>query len=81
MVKVVFAQAMEPFTQGVKTTEVEANSYRIALAKLREKFPNLSQQVFEEYAVAIDDVIIQEPLLEALKPNRELVFIPKIVAG
>jgi len=81
VVKVIFAAEMEKYTHGVQGTELEANDYRHACRLLAAQFPLLNDDVFARFGVAIDDVLIQEPLLETLTPNSELIFIPKIAAG
>lgn len=81
MIKVTFAAQMENYTGGVKEIEIDAKDYRQACQVLSARYPRLTEEVFAAFAVAIDDVLIQEPLLEALNPNSELIFIPRIMAG
>lgn len=80
MPKVIFAAEMRSLT-GLEDTQIEATSYRSALRELKQKFPELTDKTFEKFAVAIDSIVIQSPLLETFQPHSELVFVPKIPAG
>lgn len=77
----IFAAEMENYTHGVQSVELDAVDYRHACRLLMVQFPLLNETVFARFGVAIDDVLIQEPLLEALTLSSELIFIPKIAAG
>ena len=66
---------------GVEDVQIQATSYRAALRQLKEKFPQLTDDVFDKFAVAIDNIMIQSPLLETFQAQSELVFVPKIPAG
>ena len=81
MATIVFAAEMRQLAGGLDEFSIEAASYRAALRELTREFPRLDEAVFKKFAVAIDGVLIQSPLLEALEPDSELVFIPKIAAG
>jgi len=78
---VVFAPQMEIYTAGVQQVQIDARDYRHACRVLSAQFPLLTEQVFAAYGVAINDVMIQAPLLETLNSGSELIFIPKIAAG
>ncbi|MDB3856354.1 hypothetical protein N9284_02565 [Halieaceae bacterium] len=80
MAKVIFAAEMRLLT-GVEDTQIQATSYRAALRELKQKFPQLSDQSFDKFAVAIDNIMIQSPMLETFQEQSELVFVPKIPAG
>ncbi len=80
MPQVIFAAEMRSLT-GVEDTQIQATSYRAALRELKEKFPSLSDEIFAKFAVAIDNIMIQSPMLETFQPQSELVFVPKIPAG
>lgn len=80
MAQVIFAAEMRSLT-GVEDVQIQATSYRAALRQLKEKFPQLTDDVFDKFAVAIDNIMIQSPLLETFQAQSELVFVPKIPAG
>jgi len=81
MVKIVFASSMLNLTDGVRGVEVNASTYRQAVKELNQLFPLLDATACRQYAVAIDDVLIQDPLLEQLNDNSEIVFLPKLAGG
>ena len=66
---------------GEVSLELEADSYRAALKQLQAKYPQIDDSVLARYAVAIDDTVINYPLLEPLEPDSELVFVPRIAGG
>ncbi|MBL4867764.1 MAG: MoaD/ThiS family protein [Pseudomonadales bacterium] len=72
---------MKKYTGGEKRVEIEAKNYRQACRELMRKFPLLNQKIFSKFAVAIDDEIIPDPLLEPLREGCEIFFVPKIGAG
>tara|TARA_B110000444_G_C18835766_1_gene595840 strand:- start:1877 stop:2119 length:243 start_codon:yes stop_codon:yes gene_type:complete len=80
MPHVIFAAEMRPLT-GVEDAHISATTYRAALRELEEKFPQLSSQIFMRFSVAIDDIMIQSPMLETFESQSELVFFPKLPAG
>jgi len=74
-----FAQAARWFTGGLTELEVEADtSRRMALDR---RFLALGRQIEESMAVAIDGEIFQDAYLAQLKPESEIVLIPKIGGG
>ena len=75
------AQTVREFTGGLDQFEVEAGTVRALLAACELRFPGLGQYVSEHMAVAIDGVLYQEALGERLKPDSEVVLIPKITGG
>ena len=81
MVQVVFASVMEQYTNGEKQIQLEASNYRQLCGLLVKQFPLLNGEILSKFAVAIDDEVINDPLLEALNKSSELFFVPKIVAG
>jgi len=81
MAKVIFAAEMRQLTGGIEQAQVEATTYRRALRELKQQFPQLSENIFEKFALAIDGVMIQTPLMETFDANSEVVFVPKIPSG
>lgn len=72
---------MQLFTGGNTEIEITAASYREAIDAIVQRFPDLTRELIGRYSVSIDDLFIQEPLLEPLKPDSELYFIPKLAGG
>ncbi len=81
MDKVMFSSEMQLFTGGTTEIEITAASYREAIDAIVQRFPDLTRELIGRYSVSIDDLFIQEPLLEPLKPDSELYFIPKLAGG
>ncbi len=83
MPKVVLASgsAGQQFTGGETEFEVEATTFRRLVLELEQRFPGLGQQVEEGMAVAIDGEIFQDSYAVALRPDSEIVLIPKIGGG
>ncbi len=68
-------------TGGVTAFEVEATSFRRLILELEARFPGLGHQVEESMAVAIDGEIFQDAYGVELRPESEIVLIPKIGGG
>ena len=51
------------------------------MLELEERFPGLGKQVEEGMAVAIDGEIFQDAYSAVLRPESEIVLIPKIGGG
>src|SRR6516165_2976348 len=71
-------QSARRFTGGLTELEVEANTFRRMVLELDRRFPGLGRQIEESMAVAIDGEIFQDAYLAQLKPESEIVLIPKI---
>jgi molybdopterin synthase sulfur carrier subunit len=69
------------FTGGLTEFDVEANTVRRMIAELDKRYPGLGEQIDEGMAIAIDGEIFQDAYLEKLKPDSEIVLIPKIGGG
>jgi len=81
--KVVLASggSCHQFTGGRTEFEVEATTFRRLILELDQKFPGLGSQVEEGMAIAIDGEIFQDAYGVVLKPESEIVLIPKIGGG
>jgi len=60
---------------------VVATNFRRLVLELEARFPGLGKQVEEGMAIAIDGEIYQDAYAAELKPNSEIVLIPKIGGG
>ena len=69
------------FTGGASEVEVEADTVRRMITELDRRFPGLGKQIDEGMAVAIDGEIYQDAYQARLKPDSEVVLIPKIGGG
>ena len=75
------AIAARRFTGGLGEFDVEANTVRRLIIELDRRYPGLGEQIDESMAVAIDGEIFQDAYLAPLKPDSEVVLIPKIGGG
>ena len=73
--------AARRLTGGLSEFDVEANTVRRMITELERRFPGLGHQIDEGMAVAIDGVIYQDAYQTQLKPDSEVVLIPKIGGG
>ena len=77
----ILSPEMRPLADGTEQLNLEATSYRELVRRLRERFPALTQSVFDRTSVAIDGELIPSPLLEAIGPDSEVVFVTRIAGG
>jgi hypothetical protein len=68
-------------TGGQTEFEVEATTFRRLVLELERRFPGLGRQVEEGMAVAVDGEIHQDCYGVELRPESEIVLIPKIGGG
>jgi len=80
MAKVTFSAELQNFT-GEETTQITATVYRDMIAELRNRYPRLAQSRFGDMAVAIDGVIIVDPLLEEVPAHCDVYFFDFIAGG
>jgi molybdopterin converting factor small subunit len=69
------------FTGGKTELDVTADTFRRLIRELDQRYPGLGKQVEESMAVAIDGEIYQDAYAAPLKPDSEIVLIPKIGGG
>jgi molybdopterin converting factor small subunit len=78
---VITGDAGRRFTGGRSELEVAATTFRRLVLELDQRFPGLGRQVEEGMAVAIDGEIFQDAYAAQLRPDSEIVLIPKIGGG
>jgi hypothetical protein len=81
MPRVVLPSDLARFTGGASELEVAALNYRALVAELCERFPDLTVTQVRKFAIAIDGMIVQEPMLETFRPDSEVVLVAKIAGG
>ena len=81
MARLLIPSDLQRFTGGAGSVEVSARSYRELLDELYRRFPEWDGETLEKMAIAIDGVIIHEPLLQRFADDSELVFVPRIAGG
>ena len=76
-----------PVTSGVKQVQVEASNVRQLINGLEEQFPGIKDRLVEDnevrsnLAVSIDGEIARMGLLERVRENSEVHFVPAISGG
>ena len=85
---IVFVPTMlQPLTGGVKEVEVSAGNVRQVVERLEELYPGVKQRLVEEgrlrpnLAVSIDGEIARLGLLEKVREDSEIHFVPAIGGG
>ncbi len=78
---VISGDAGRRFTGGKAELEVAATTFRRLVVELEKRYPGLGKQVEEGLAVAIDGEIFQDAYAAELRPESEIVLIPKIGGG
>jgi molybdopterin converting factor small subunit len=69
------------YTGGKTELDVDATTFRRLVVELEQRFPGLGKQVEDSMAVAIDGEIYQDAYGAVLRPESEIVLIPKIGGG
>ena len=80
MATVVFSTELQRLTREEKC-EIKVRDYRDLVKQVTERYPALRAEDLMNMAVAIDGVIIHDPLLETLDPNSEVHFLYRISGG
>ena len=76
-----------PVTGGIKQTQVEGANVRQLINGLEERFPGIKDRLMEDnqvrsnLAVSIDGEIARMGLLERVRENSEVHFVPAISGG
>ena len=87
MVTVFVPTMLQPLTGGVKQLDIEARNVRQLVDQLDQLYPGLKDRLIEEgqirrnLAVSIDGEIARLGLMERLKENSEVHFVPAIGGG
>ncbi len=87
MVTVYVPTMLQPLTGGVKQVQVEATNVRQVINQLEEQFPGIKDRLMEgnqvrpNLSVAIDGEIARMGLLERVRTNSEVHFVPAISGG
>jgi len=69
------------FADGQAEIEVMAGDVRELIKRLDQQFPGIATRLSERTAVAIDGEIFQDPLLQPIRDNSEVYFLPMIEGG
>jgi len=81
MVKVAVWGSLQTATGNQAEVEVEAQDIRELLARLTEQYPALKPQIDRGVSVSIDGQIYATTLIAKIKPDSEVVLLPRLVGG
>ena len=82
MAKVVLqTEVARDFADGQAEIEIMADDVRQLIRRLDQQFPGIAIRLGERTAVAIDGEIFQDPLLQPIRENSEVYFLPMIEGG
>ena len=87
MVTVFVPTMLQKLTSGVKQVQVEAANIRQVVDRLEDLYPGIKDRLVEEgairpnLAVSIDGEVARMGLLERVRENSEVHFVPAIGGG
>ena len=81
MVKVTVWGSLQNATENQAEVEVEAKNIRELLARLAEQYPGLKPQIDRGVSVSIDGQIYSKSLIAEIKPDSEVVLLPRLAGG
>ena len=81
MARITLSSSLAPFTEGVLELELDVANVRQLFQTLGERYPELRPHLEAGIAVAIDDEIYQDALLQPIARDSEVILIPKIAGG
>ncbi len=83
MARVFFSSGLRRLVGGAESVEIDARDVRELLRALDAKYPGFASRIGDANAIAIDGEIIPhgEALLERLRPDSEVHFLPQIGGG
>lgn len=81
MARVVLSSALAPYTDGELELELDVTNVRQLFKALAERYPDLRDHLEAGIAVAIDNEIYQDALLQPIAPDSEVILITKIAGG
>jgi sulfur-carrier protein len=79
--RITLSSNLAPFTDGVLELELDVANVRQLLQTLGERYPELRSHLEAGIAVAIDNEIYQDALLQPIARDSEVILIPKIAGG
>jgi len=81
LARIALSSALAPYTGGVLELELEVANVRQLFQALGARFPELREHLEAGIAVAIDNEIYQDALLQPIPRDSEVVLITKIAGG
>jgi len=81
MVKVAIWGSLRAVTDGQSEVEVEAETLRELLDRLAEAYPAIQPQIDRGVSISIDGLVYNDSWFTPVKPDSEVVLLPRIVGG
>ena len=81
MARITLSSSLALFTEGVLELELDVANVRQLFQMLGERYPELRSHLEAGIAIAIDDEIYQDALLQPIARDSEVILIPKIAGG
>ena len=81
MAKVAIWGSLRSATGGKAEVEVDASNVRELLQRLSEDYPALRDQLRRGVSVSVDGQLYSNAWLVEIKPNSDVVLLPRIVGG
>lgn len=81
MARIALSSVLAPYTGGVLELELDVANVRQLFQALGERYPELLPQLEGGIAVAIDNEIYQDALLQPIARDSEVILIAKIAGG
>jgi molybdopterin converting factor small subunit len=79
--KVIIWSSLKSHTGGESHLEIEAGNVKDLLARLGEPYPGLQPHVNRGVSVSVDGIIFRDGWLTPLKPDSEVVLLPRMQGG
>ncbi len=81
MVQVQIWGSLKAMTGGEGELQVEAKNIREMLDRLAEAYPRLKPQLARGVSVSVDGKIYRDAWFTPLKPDSEIVLLPRLSGG
>ena len=81
MARIVLSSTFAPYTDGVLELELGVANVRQLFQALGERYPELRPLLETGIAVAIDNEVYQDALLQPIERDSEVILIEKIAGG
>ena len=81
MVKVAIWGSLRAATGGRAEVEVDASNLRELLDRLAETYPGIQPQIDRGVSISIDGLIYNDSWFTPVKPDSEVILLPRIVGG
>jgi molybdopterin converting factor small subunit len=81
MVKIAIWGSLRAATGGRAEVEVAAGTLRELLDRLAEAYPGLRPQIERGVSISIDGLVYNDSWFTPVKPDSEVVLLPRIVGG